>query len=282
MTSSDASNGYARVASAIEYLIAHRCEQPSLDDVAAHAGLSRFHFQRLFKRLAGITPKQFLAALTLASAKALLDRDASVLDASLDVGLSSPSRLHDHFATIDAMSPGEYASGGRGMRVTYGFAQTPFARMCVVQTARGIAMLDFVDESQPFEPQKTPLPHATFARDDRLASAIARRAFGEGGKPLRLHVGGTNFQIRVWNALLRLDAGERASYAQIARAIGEPSASRAVGNALAANPVAMLIPCHRVIASSGALGNYKWGVARKRALLAWEAAAYAMARANRS
>jgi AraC family transcriptional regulator of adaptative response/methylated-DNA-[protein]-cysteine methyltransferase len=263
---------YERIATAIDYLIVHRAEQPSLEEVAAHVGLSRFHFQRLFKRYAGVTPKQFLAALTLESAKPLLDRDASVLDAALDVGLSSPARLHDHFISIDAMSPGEYKSGGRGLRATYGFAKTPFGTIRVVQTPHGIAMLDFVDEAKPIDPDATPLPHATFVRDDGEAERVAKLAFGASREPMRLHLHGTNFQLRVWNALLALDPGERVSYAQLAGAIGEPKAVRAVGNALAVNPVAILIPCHRVITSSGAVGNYKWGDRRKRALLAWESA----------
>jgi AraC family transcriptional regulator, regulatory protein of adaptative response / methylated-DNA-[protein]-cysteine methyltransferase len=263
---------FTLIAAAIDYLIEHRSGQPSLDDVATHVGLSRFHFQRLFKRYAGVTPKQFLAALTLESAKPLLDRNASVLDAALDVGLSSPARLHDHFVSIDAMSPGEYKSGGADMRATYGFAQTPFGIIRVVQTPRGIAMLDFVDGAQPIDPAQTPLPHATFVRDDASAERVAQFAFGDKAESLRLHVSGTNFQLRVWNALLQLEAGERISYAQLARAIGEPNASRAVGNALSVNPVAVLIPCHRVIAASGAVGNYKWGDRKKRALLAWESA----------
>jgi AraC family transcriptional regulator of adaptative response/methylated-DNA-[protein]-cysteine methyltransferase len=254
---------FKRIATAIDYLIEHRAEQPALDAIAAHVGLSRFHFQRLFKRYAGVTPKQFLAALTLESAKPLLDRDASVLDAALDVGLSSPARLHDHFISIDAMSPGDYKSGGRGLRASYGFAPTP----------HGIAMLDFVDEVQPINPAETPLPHATFAREDRGAERIADLAFRASQEPVRLHLHGTNFQLRVWNALLAMERGERTSYAQLADAIGEPKAARAVGNALAVNPVAILIPCHRVITSSGAIGNYKWGDRRKSALLAWESAA---------
>lgn len=263
---------YTRIAAAIDYLIAYRAEQPTLDAVAAHVGLSRFYFQRLFKRYAGVTPKQFLAALTLESAKPLLDRNASVLDAALDVGLSSPARLHDHFISIDAMSPGEYKSGGRGVRARYGFAQTPFGTMRAVQTTHGIAMVDFVDAIEPLDAAQTPLPHATFDREDRGAEAIAKDAFGDAARPLRLHLHGTNFQLRVWNALLATDRGDRTSYARLASAIGEPKAMRAVGNALAVNPVAMLIPCHRVISSSGALGNYKWGELRKRALLTWEAA----------
>jgi len=263
---------FQRIAAAIDFLIEQRTAQPGLDEVAAHVGLSRFHFQRLFKRYAGVTPKQFLAALTLESAKPLLDGDASVLDASLDVGLSSPARLHDHFITIDAVSPGEYKSGGLGMRATFGFAPTPFGTIRVVQTPRGIAMLDFVDDLQPIDPARTPLPHATFVPDDRAAERIAKLTFGESGEQLRLHLHGTNFQLRVWNALLAMDRGERTSYAQLAHAIGEPRAARAVGNALAVNPVAILIPCHRVIASSGVVGNYKWGEQRKRALLTWESA----------
>jgi AraC family transcriptional regulator of adaptative response/methylated-DNA-[protein]-cysteine methyltransferase len=265
-------NDYTRIAAAISYLIDHRSEQPSLDEVASRLGLSRFHFHRLFKQYAGVTPRQFLAALTLESAKSLLDQHASVLDAALDVGLSSPARLHDHFVSIDAMSPGEYKSGGQGMNVTYGFAQTPFGTIRVVQTARGIAMLDFVESPGSLNPQETPLPSASFTRDDCVADTVARRAFGKGDKSLRLHIHGTNFQLRVWNALLELEPGERVSYAQLAEAIGEHKASRAVGNALAANPVGLLIPCHRVIKGSGVAGNYKWGSNRKRALLAWEAA----------
>ena len=263
---------FKRIATAIDYLIGRRAEQPTLAEVAAHVGLSRFHFQRLFKRYAGVTPKQFLAALTLESAKPLLDRDASVLDAALDVGLSSPARLHDHFISIDAMSPGEYKSGGHGMQATYGFAQTPFGTVRVVQTQHGIATLDFVEEILELDADRTPLPHATFARDDRQAERIAALAFGADRAPLRLRLHGTNFQLRVWTALLALESGERTSYARLASAIGEPRAVRAVGNALAVNPVAVLIPCHRVITSSGAVGNYKWGERRKRALLAWESA----------
>jgi AraC family transcriptional regulator, regulatory protein of adaptative response / methylated-DNA-[protein]-cysteine methyltransferase len=263
---------YERVAAAIEFIIAHRDEQPSLDAIAAHVGLSRFHFQRLFRRYAGVTPKQFLAALTLQSAKLLLDRKASVLGASVEVGLSSPARLHEHFVTIDAMSPGEYKSGGSNVEVAYGFAHTPFGLMRVARTEHGIAMLDFVKRELALDPAETPLPNATFSRDDGVAEDVAQRAFAANDERFNLHVHGTNFQLRVWNALLDVGAGERVSYHDLAEAIGEPNASRAVGNALAANPVGVLIPCHRVITSTGLVGNYRWGSARKRALLAWEAA----------
>lgn len=269
---SERSESFARIASAIDYLVEHRDAQPSLDEVAAHVALSPFHFQRLFKRYAGVTPKQFLAALTLQRAKRRLDADASVLDAALDAGLSSPARLHDHFITIDAMSPGEYKRGGNGLAVRYGFAQTPLGLIRAGRTERGIAMLDFVDAISPIDPPATPLPNAQFVRDDRVAEEIALRAFGKASAPIRLHVGGTNFQLRVWNALLAIEPGHTLDYASVAAAIAQPTAARAVGNAVGANPVALLIPCHRVIAASGIVGNYRWGGARKRALLAWEAA----------
>ncbi len=262
---------YARVASAIDYLTEHRFDQPSLDDVAASAGLSPFHFQRIFRRYAGITPKQFLAALTLESAKSLLDRKASVLDAALDVGLSSPARLHDHFVTIDAMTPGEYKARGAGMTVRYGFARTPFGTMLAATTSRGIAMLEFVDDDAAFDPERSPLPLAAFHRDDAVAEEIAHRAFDTASdQRLQLHVRGTNFQVRVWEAAVRIASGTVLTYADLAQRIGAPRSSRAVGNALGSNPVGVLIPCHRVIASTGIIGNYRWGTQKKRALLAWE------------
>jgi AraC family transcriptional regulator of adaptative response/methylated-DNA-[protein]-cysteine methyltransferase len=262
---------YERVARAIAYLVEHRTEQPSLDDVAAHAGYSPFHFQRIFKKYAGITPKQFLAALTLEHAKPLL-RETSVLDAALGVGLSSPARLHDHFVTIDAVSPGEYKRGGAGTTIAYGYGVTPFGRIRAGASERGITMLDFVPENDVFDPRRTPLPNASYVRDDARAVEIARALFGDDGTPQRLHLRGTNFQLRVWNALLRIPEGTTTTYGAIAKAIGEPTAARAVGNAVAHNPVALLIPCHRVLAGTGVVGNYRWGPSRKRALLAWEAA----------
>jgi AraC family transcriptional regulator of adaptative response/methylated-DNA-[protein]-cysteine methyltransferase len=262
---------YERVARAIDYLVARRADQPSLDEVAAHVGISPFHFQRTFKKYAGITPKQFLAALTLESAKPLL-RETNVLDAAMSVGLSGPSRLHDHFVTIDAVSPGEFKSGGAGTTIAYGYAETPFGRIRAGVGARGITMLDFVAVNDVFDPAASPLPHARYERDDARAETIARALFSPHADPVNLHVRGTNFQLRVWNALLRIPDGRTSTYGDVARAIGEPSAARAVGNAVAHNPVALLIPCHRVIEGSGALGNYRWGSERKRALLAWEAA----------
>jgi len=263
---------YRRVADAIAYLTEHRHEQPRLDRVASEVGLSPFHFQRTFRKYAGVTPKQFLAALTLESAKALLARDASVVDAALDVGLSGPARLHDHFVSIEAMSPGEYKTGGAGVPARYGFAQTPFGLMLAATTTRGIMMLDFVEDDS-FDPAPSPLPNATFTRDDAMAERLAAQLFGNNGSSsISVHVRGTNFQLRVWNALLAVPEGAVRTYGQLAASMGEPHSSRAVGNALGGNPVAFLIPCHRVITSNGIVGNYRWGSARKRALLAWEAA----------
>lgn len=264
---------FNRVAKAIGYLTDHVSEQPSLETVAARTGLSPFHFQRTFRRYAGVSPKQFLAALTLESSKQLLDRDASVLDAALDLGLSSPARLHDHFVTIEAMSPGEYKHGGDGVTIRYGFAQTPFGTMVAGATDRGLCTLEFLDDPEAFDVRDGPWPRARFLRDDSIAESLAPQLFGDDVRePIRVHVRGTNFQLRVWNALLGIAPGTVRSYAQLAHAIGEPSAARAVGNALAANPVGVLIPCHRVIASTGTIGNYRWGTSRKRALIAWEAA----------
>ena len=266
-------NDYTRVAEAIAYLTEHREEQPSLDAVASSLGLSPFHFQRTFRKYAGVTPKQFLAALTLESAKELLARDSSVVDAALDVGLSGPARLHDHFVAIEAMSPGEFKTAGAGLRVTYGFTQTPFGTMLVGTTTRGIAMLEFIDHEAQFDPLRTDLRNAHFEHDDTVAERLATRLFTDDDTaPIKVHVRGTNFQLRVWNALLHVPEGAVRTYGQLAASIGEPDSARAVGTALARNPVGLLIPCHRVINANGVVGNYRWGCARKRALLAWEAA----------
>ncbi len=267
---------YLRIAEAIAYLTEHAGEQPSLDDAAERAGLSPFHFQRIFRAYAGVTPKQFLAHLTLQNAKGLLDANASVLDASLDVGLSSPARLHDHFVTIDAVTPGEYKTGGLDLTISYGFAPTPFGTAFVAQTARGICAFAFIDGNgdAEFAALAADWPNAKLVRDDDGARVIAHRTFApsENETPLRVLVKGTNWQIRVWRALLEIPDGALTSYGSIARALGNADASRAVGSAIGKNAIGVLIPCHRVITSSGSLGGYRWGPVRKRALLAWEAA----------
>ncbi len=263
---------YSRVADAIEFIVEHAADQPPLEEIAGQVGLSAFHFQRTFRRYAGVTPKQFLAALTVESAKALLDKDATVLDASLDVGLSSPARLHDHFVSIEAMSPGEYKSGGAALEITYGFAQTPFGLMLAGRTPRGICMLHFVAKPH-FDPQTAGLPNAGYRRDDHAAESIVREVFGErSNSTIPLHVRGTNFQLRVWNALLGIAPGAVTTYGRLAQSLSMATGARAVGTAVGSNPVAFLIPCHRVIAQSGAMSGYRWGQERKRALLAWERA----------
>ncbi|MGZ3498857.1 MAG: bifunctional transcriptional activator/DNA repair enzyme AdaA [Vulcanimicrobiaceae bacterium] len=272
------STDYDRIAEAIEYLSRHADEQPLLEDVAAKIGVSPFHFQRTFRRWAGITPKQFLQFLTLERAKQLLDQRRSVLDVALETGLSSPARVHDHFVTLEAVTPGEYKGRGAGLTIRYGVAPTIFGDAFIAQTDRGICALDFLDNGleQQIDDLHEQWEAAELVRSDADAAIVARRIFDaehvETNEPLRVVARGTNFQIRVWRALLEIPSGEVRTYEQLATAIGDPKASRAVGNALARNPVGCLIPCHRVILSTGSIGNYRWAPHRKRALLAWEAA----------
>lgn len=264
---------YDLVAEAISYLSERAPAQPSLDDLASNLGVSAFHLQRTFRKYAGVTPKQFLAALTLDRAKTLLAAEASVLHATLESGLSSPARLHDHFITLEAMTPGEYKRAGSGLTVRWGTGPTPFGHAVVGTTDRGICALEFLDGCSGEELLRERLPNATLARDDKLAAPILEAAFSRQGIPVHLHVSGTNFQVRVWNALLNLtEDASVTSYSHLAEAIGQASSARAVGNAVGANPIAVLIPCHRVLARTGIVGNYRWGSNRKRALLAWEQA----------
>ncbi|WP_298436128.1 methylated-DNA--[protein]-cysteine S-methyltransferase [Geobacter sp.] len=270
---------YARIEEAIRFLEANFRRHPSLEEVAAHVQLSPWHFQRCFRRWAGVTPKQFLQYLTAGYAKELLRQSHSVLDTSLDCGLSGPGRLHDLFVTLDALTPGEYKAQGAGLAIHYGFHPTPFGTCLVAVTDRGICALRFVSD----DGRKTALtelqqewPRSEFREDRRETGEIVRRLFAAEptlrDAPLAVLVKGTNFQIKVWEALLRIPAGKAASYGEIARQAGVPRASRAVGSAIGANPVAFLIPCHRVLRETGAIGGYRWGTARKRAILAWEAA----------
>lgn len=265
---------YQRIEQAIRYLSEHVEQQPALDDVSATVGISPFHLQRLFRRYAGVTPKQFLQHLTLERAKDALDASRSVLDASLDAGLSSPARLHDHFVTLEAVTPGEYKAGGAGLEIRYGTASTPFGSIFTAQTARGICTLSFNenDERDSLEALHNQWPHANLISDDESATRVSARIFEPSDEhaPIRLVAAGTNFQVRVWRALLEIPFGSVRTYRQIARSIGEPQSSRAVGNAVGSNPIAYLIPCHRVILSTGAIGQYHWQPYRKRALLAWE------------
>lgn len=265
---------YQRIEHAIRYLVENAQAQPSLDDLAGVLAVSPFHVQRLFRRYAGITPKQFLQHLTVERAKDVLDGAKSVLDATFETGLSSPARLHDHFITLEGITPGEYKAAGNGLRITYGVAGTPFGSIFAAQTPRGIAALSFVadDGEQALTALRNMWPHAQYTSDNRRAAEIAERMFEPVRNAAPLHVlgVGTNFQVRVWRALLEIPFGHTTTYRTLAAALGSPAGARAVGNALAANPVAYLIPCHRVIHSTGAIGHYRWQPYRKRALLAWE------------
>ncbi len=270
---------YDRIAKAIHYIRNHVGKQPSLDDIAAHVHLSPHHFQRLFSRWAGVSPKRFLQVLTLEKAKRLLtEHDMSVFDASDAVGLSSGSRLYDHFVHIEAVTPSEYRQAGLGLTIYYGIHSTPFGDAFIAVTARGICKLLFMDEqtkSELLNHVKQAWPHADFLEDQQKTAMIIESIFHQepsATRPLSLLVRGTNFQINVWQALLNIQPGQLTSYSHIAKAIGKPGAARAVGSAVGANPVAFVIPCHRVLRQSGNLGGYRWGLTRKQAILAWEAA----------
>ena len=279
------SRDFARIARAIRFIDKHFREQPRLEDVAAHAGLSEFHFNRLFRRWAGVTPKQYLAAVTGVAARDALAGNASVLEAAYSVGLSGPGRLHDLVVTLDAMTPGEMKADGQGITVRFGYSHSPFGKALFAVTERGLFHLGFVDvggEIPALDALRARVPRATFARDDSVARELATRIWSSEGvpgvratlrkaAPLRLNVSGTNFQLKVWQALIDLGSREHTSYGDLASSIGSAGSSRAVGGAVGANPVAWLIPCHHVLRKSGGLGGYHWGEDRKRAMLAWEA-----------
>lgn len=267
---------YRRMAEAIAYIAEHFRDQPRLEDMASRVGLSPFHFNRLFRRWTGVTPKRLVQQLTLNVAKRELATAGSVMHAALEAGLSGPGRLHDLFVGLEAVTPGEFKARGGDLELRYGFANTPFGRALFAATPRGLSKLSFCesDEDSQIEELAGEWPEAVLRRDDRQAEATAACIWSQiaGGEPprLALHVQGTNFQIQVWRALLELGGSGLTTYGAIAAAIGRPGASRAVGNAVNANPVAWLIPCHHVLRSSGALGGYRWGAERKQAILTWE------------
>jgi len=310
---------YERIARAIRFLAAHWLEHPDLDRAARAAGLSKYHFHRMFRRWAGISPARYLQLLTMSHGKQLLAGGRSLLDAALDLGLSGPSRLHDLFVTLEATTPGEFKSRGRDLRIAYGFHSSPFGTCLVATTTRGVCWLSFAEPGRKrdalgdlraawpeAEPVEAPAAGASIVRRifapaaERVGARApqvarmprgdvqgSRRRDAEGtprddpqpappaagrSEPVRLHVRGTNFQVQVWKALLKLQAGGLVTYGDVAHAIGRPRAARAVGSAVGANPVAVLIPCHRVIRDAGGIGDYRWGAERKRALLAWESA----------
>jgi len=270
---------YRRIERAIRFIDAHVVDQPSLEEVAREIGLSPFHAQRLFTRWAGISPKRFLGLLTVGHAKAVLQAGESVLDTSYEVGLSGPSRLHDLFVGFEAMTPGEYKQQGRSLTIRYGIHPTRFGEALLLTTERGIAGLSFVDGNpeEALAEARAAWPLSRLVADPAATEALIRQLFGErdgagGEAPPQLLLKGTNFQVKVWSALLRVPPGRVVSYLDLASAIGQPRAVRPVANALAHNPVGYLVPCHRVIRATGALGDYRWGQTRRRALLAWESA----------
>ena len=270
---------YERIARAIGYLRRHAGDQPDLAAAARHVNLSEHHFQRVFTRWAGVSPKRFVQYLTIEHAKSRLATAHDVLEVAGTVGLSGPGRLHDLFVTLEAMTPGEYKAGGAGLAIQYGAHETPFGRALVAMTARGICGLQFIDDERAgIEQLRRQWPVAELRRSPAATAPVAERLFGPlASRPnaaLALLVKGSNFQVKVWRALLELPFGALATYGSIAARIGAPSAARAVGAAVGANPIAWLIPCHRVIRESGALGGYRWGMERKSAMLGWEAARF--------
>ncbi|MDQ2076479.1 methylated-DNA--[protein]-cysteine S-methyltransferase [Marinimicrobium sp. ABcell2] len=271
---------YQRVAKAIAYLIDRVGEQPSLEEVAAQVHLSPAHFQRLFSRWVGITPKRFLQVLTLERGKRLMLEPGSLLDVAGASGLSSSSRLYDHFVTLEAMTPGEYRRGGEGLTIDYGVHATSFGSLFLAATERGVcraAFLDDTDGEEQLALVRACWPKARLISNPGVTEALVATMFERkptSEKPLSLYVSGTNFQVMVWRALLRIPPGRVISYSQLAAALGNPKATRAVAGAVAANPVAFTIPCHRVIQQSGALGGYRWGPVRKQAMHLWENAHY--------
>jgi AraC family transcriptional regulator of adaptative response/methylated-DNA-[protein]-cysteine methyltransferase len=270
---------YARIEKAILFIESNYRRQPSLDEVSASVGLSKFHFQRLFRRWAGISPKRFIQYLTAGFAEDLLRESRTLLDTTLEAGLSGPGRLHDLMVTMHGATPGELKMEGAGMIIRFGVHPSPFGKCFLAATERGICALSFIDPNgleETVDDLKRRWRRAAFQESPEATRPIAERIFApspNGARdPLNLFVQGTNFQIKVWEALLRIPSGSVASYEEIAESVGATRAARAVGTAVAQNPVAYLIPCHRVIRKSGAIGEYRWGAARKKAILAWESA----------
>ena len=269
---------YAVVRRAIAFVCEHWRAQPEIDAIAAAAGVSASELHHLFRRWAAITPKAFLQALTLEHARRLLRDSASVLEAAFEVGLSGPGRLHDLFVTHEAMSPGEWKSGGAGLTMSYGFHPSPFGTALVMATQRGLAGLAFADpgeEQAALADMKRRWPKANIVEDRARTAMLARRIFDtslwRADRPLRVVLIGTDFEVRVWETLLKIPMGRAMTYSDIARTVGATKAARAVGAAVGKNPLSFVVPCHRVLGKDGALTGYHWGLTRKRAMLGWEA-----------
>ncbi|WP_041230284.1 methylated-DNA--[protein]-cysteine S-methyltransferase [Denitrovibrio acetiphilus] len=262
---------YDRIAEAIRYIQTNSKVQPSLEEIAAHMGLSPYHFQRLFTQWAGISPKRFLQFITLESAKLLLKK-TSIMETSYELGMSGPSRLHDLFITTDGVTPGEYKSSGEGLTINYGCHETPFGECLLAQTERGVCHLAFIDDNlaEELDNLKNRWNKSDVVRNDDITAETSEMIFKN--KSVPLHLKGTNFQIRVWRALLEIPEGHLTTYRRIAEKIGSSSSSRAVGSAAGKNSIGYLIPCHRVLRTTGELGGYRWGLERKRIIIAYEAA----------
>jgi AraC family transcriptional regulator, regulatory protein of adaptative response / methylated-DNA-[protein]-cysteine methyltransferase len=273
-----AGGDYEHVRRIIAYISENWRDQPSLEAIAAHAGLSTTHVHHLFRRWCGLTPKAFLQAITLDNAKALLASSASVLDATYELGLSGPGRLHDLFVTHEAMTPGDFKVGGAGLTMRYGYHPSPFGEAIVVATDRGLAGLGFVDggdRNHALADMRRRWPRASYVEDPAGTAPFASRIFDpsrwQAEQPLQVVLIGTDFEVRVWQTLLRIPLGRATTYSDIAERIGKPSACRAVGAAVGKNPISFVVPCHRVLGRSGALTGYHWGLTRKQAILGWEA-----------
>jgi AraC family transcriptional regulator, regulatory protein of adaptative response / methylated-DNA-[protein]-cysteine methyltransferase len=271
---------YEKIALAIEFIKHNFKSQPTLEDVAAHVHISPFHFQRLFSDWAGTTPKKFLQYISVEYAKRLLkEQQATLFDAAIETGLSGTGRLHDLFINIEGMTPAEYKNGGKNLTIEYSFAASPFGDLIIASTAKGICYMAFCDgQLEALEQLKAQFPNASYANKmnaiQQDALAIFRNDWSHLSK-IKLHLKGTDFQLKVWQSLLQIPLGSLSTYKNISEKINNPNANRAVGTAIGSNPVAYLIPCHRVIQSTGDVGGYMWGNTRKTAIIGWEQAKYA-------
>ncbi|AEM69230.1 transcriptional regulator, AraC family [Allomuricauda ruestringensis DSM 13258] len=280
--STQAEFNYNRVAKAIEFIRSNFQEQPSLNEIAESIHLSPYHFQRLFTEWAGVSPKKFMQYISVEYAKKLLkERQLTLLEAAMETGFSGTGRLHDLFVSIEGMTPGEYKNGGESLEINYSFAESPFGKLIVASTSKGICHMSFIDDDQTaFDDLKSRFPNAIYRQfldkyqQDGLS--IFQNDWSK-QEQIKLHLNGTPFQLKVWETLLKIPSGSLSVYGSIAQKIERPKATRAVGSAIGKNPVAFLIPCHRVIQSSGKIGGYMWGNTRKSAIIGWEAAQMASA-----
>lgn len=267
---------YSRIAAAIDYIHKNFKKQPDLEEVAGEIAMSPFHFQRMFTEWAGVSPKKFLQYITVSNAKKMLKEEgATLFDTAFEAGLSGTGRLHDLFVKIEGMTPGEYKNGGANLSINYSFAESPFGNILVASTSRGICHIAFSDDDEKsFQFLKSKFPNATYTQKVDLIQQNALFIFTHDWSKLnqiKLHLKGTEFQLKVWETLLKIPMGKLTTYGTIARKIDAPKASRAVGTAIGDNPVAFLIPCHRIIQSTGVFGGYHWGSVRKAAIIGWEA-----------